>query len=216
MVAFATRGCLGFYTTPQRLTAGRRGRHDHLEYRHPKPVPDAGGRRDDAGAEARNAALKDVILERRRLMPSMRASNSGGWHSDRDLLAWGGTAAAEVIEMARAVANHMTRDRSGGEVRPAWIITAWANVNGPGNSNFCHYHPGSFWSGTYYVDTGGDPGSQEHGGEFEMLARGARLRRCWPPPWPSPKKAAGLPERPRASSRGQACCFCSRHGSTVR
>lgn len=126
------------------------------------------------GAEARNAALKDVILERRRLMPSMRASNSGGWHSDRDLLAWGGTAAAEVIEMARAVANHMTRDRSGGEVRPAWIITAWANVNGPGNSNFCHYHPGSFWSGTYYVDTGGDPGSQDQGGEFEMLdPRGA-------------------------------------------
>ena len=59
--------------------------------------------------------------------------------------------------MARAVANHMTRDRSGGEVRPAWVVTAWANVNGPGNSNFRHYHPGSFWSGTYYVDTGGDP-----------------------------------------------------------
>jgi len=81
----------------------------------------------------------------------------------------GGTRAAEVVEMARAVANHMTRDRAGQEVRPAWIVSVWANVNGPGDSNFCHYHPGSFWSGTYYVDDGGTVADPTLGGGFEIL-----------------------------------------------
>ena len=39
------------------------------------------------GAEARNAELRTLILQRRAEQPSMRASNSGGWHSARDLLA---------------------------------------------------------------------------------------------------------------------------------
>ncbi len=120
-------------------------------------------------ADARNAELRALILERRRTAPSMAASNAGGWHSDRDLPAWGGVRAAEVVEMARAVANHMTRDREGNAVRPDWIITAWANVNGPGDSNFCHYHPGSYWSGTYYVDDGGVLADPSLGGGFEML-----------------------------------------------
>ncbi len=121
------------------------------------------------GAAARNAELRAVILQRRQSSPSLRASNAGGWHSDRDLLSWGGVRAAEVAEMARAVANHMTRDRAGQEVRPAWIMTAWANVNGPGDSNFCHYHPGSFWSGAYYVDDGGAVADPALGGGFEVL-----------------------------------------------
>lgn len=123
---------------------------------------------------ARNAELRALILRRRESFPSMQASNAGGWHSDRDFLDWGGERAAEVIDMARAVANHMTRDRAGNSVRPAWIVTAWANVNGPGDSNFCHYHPGSFWSGAYYVDDGGTVADPALGGGFEMLdPRGA-------------------------------------------
>ncbi len=131
------------------------------------PTPVAAVETPDAAA--RNEELRTLILNRRRVTSGMAASNSGGWHSDRDLLAWGGTRAAEIIEMARAVADHMTRDRNGDPVRPAWIATAWANVNGPGDSNFCHYHPGSFWSGTYYVDDGGAADDPSLGGGFEML-----------------------------------------------
>ena len=120
-------------------------------------------------ADARNAELRTLILDRRRTARSMAASNAGGWHSDRDLLAWGGVRAAEVIEMARAVATQLTRDRDGREVRPTWVVSAWANVNGPGDSNFCHYHPGSFWSGAYYVDDGGVLDDPSLGGGFEML-----------------------------------------------
>ena len=125
-------------------------------------------------AEARNAELLPLILRRRAETASMEASNAGGWHSARDLPSWGGARAAEVLEMARAVANHMTRDREGAAVRPNWLVTAWANVNGPGDSNFCHYHPGAYWSGTYYVDDGGVLDDPSLGGGFEMLdPRGA-------------------------------------------
>ena len=124
---------------------------------------------DTPDAEARNAELRTLILERRRATPTIRASNDGGWHSDRDLLAWGGERAAEVANMARAVASHLTRDLADREVQPDWIVSAWANVNCPGDANICHYHPGWFWSGTYYVDDGGVSLDNSVGGNFEML-----------------------------------------------
>jgi uncharacterized protein (TIGR02466 family) len=124
--------------------------------------------------ELRNAALRDIILERRRTTPSLQASNDGGWHSDRDLLTWGGPHMADIVDMATTVANHLTRERNGQPTQQDWNFIGWANVNGPGDSNLCHYHPGNFWSGTYYVDDGGITADPSLGGNFEMLdPRGA-------------------------------------------
>lgn len=116
-----------------------------------------------------NAALAPLILERRRQQPSLQASNAGGWHSDRDILTWAGQPMRDVIDIAKGVADRLTADRDGRLVKPAWVVQAWANVNGPGDSNICHYHPGSFWSGTYYVDDGGCADDESLGGAFEML-----------------------------------------------
>ena len=121
------------------------------------------------GASELNAALEPSILRRRGETPSVQASNAGGWHSDRDILAWGGEAVTTVLDVAKGVATQMTADRSGAPIRPAWTVQAWANVNGPGDGNICHYHPGSFWSGTYYVADGGCGSDTALGGEFEML-----------------------------------------------
>jgi uncharacterized protein (TIGR02466 family) len=121
------------------------------------------------GAAALNAELERLILQRRDQTPSVQASNAGGWHSDRDILTWGGTPMAAIIDVAKGVANQLTADRAGKPVHPAWTVQAWANVNGPGDGNICHYHPGSFWSGTYYVADGGCGADPSLGGEFEML-----------------------------------------------
>jgi uncharacterized protein (TIGR02466 family) len=120
-------------------------------------------------ARARNAELVASILAKRAEAPSVRASNAGGWHSDREIANWGGPRIGEILDFARELANRMTVDRDGTQLRPAWKPTIWANVNGPGDANMCHYHPGAFWSGTYYVDDGGCAADESLGGEFEML-----------------------------------------------
>jgi uncharacterized protein (TIGR02466 family) len=121
------------------------------------------------GSAALNAELERTILQRRAGTSSVQASNAGGWHSDRDLATWGGPPATAILDMAKSVATQLTADRDGKPVRPAWTVQAWANVNGPGDGNICHYHPGSFWSGTYYVADGGCARDPSLGGEFEML-----------------------------------------------
>ncbi len=118
---------------------------------------------------ARNAELRALILRRRDETSSVQASNAGGWHSDREIASWGGPRMAELLGIARELATRLVVDREGNAVAPAWKMQAWANVNGPGDSNICHYHPGSFWSGTYYVDDGGSASDETLGGEFEML-----------------------------------------------
>jgi uncharacterized protein (TIGR02466 family) len=121
------------------------------------------------GAAARNAALQAAILKRRDASASIQASNAGGWHSDRAIAEWGGPEIAEILAIAQSAATQLSADRDGKPVRPAWKVQAWANVNGPGDSNICHYHPGSVWSGTYYVADGGCATDHSLGGEFEML-----------------------------------------------
>ncbi|MDE2583012.1 MAG: 2OG-Fe(II) oxygenase family protein [Rhodospirillales bacterium] len=116
-----------------------------------------------------NADLSEIILRRRAGTPSIQASNAGGWHSDRNILDWGGPRMAEILAIAKSAAEQLTTDRNGKPVRPKWQVQAWANVNGPGDGNICHYHPGSLWSGTYYVADGGCGADPALGGEFEML-----------------------------------------------
>jgi len=121
------------------------------------------------GAERLNPQLVETILRRRTENGSVQASNAGGWHSDREILVWGGEPVRQIVEIAKGVATRLTADREGNPVQPAWTVQAWANVNGPGDSNICHYHPGSVWSGTYYVEDGGCASDPSLGGEFEML-----------------------------------------------
>ena len=121
------------------------------------------------GAESINGILKALILERREQNPSVQASNAGGWHSDRDILDWGGPDVRKILDLATGMAGQLTADRQGQSIRPAWKIKAWANVNTAGHANVAHYHAGAFWSGTYYVDDGGCSTDHTLGGEFEML-----------------------------------------------
>ena len=48
------------------------------------------------GAEAVNAALKELILAREQSHPSTQHSNLGGWQSPLDLPQWGGPMVAKL------------------------------------------------------------------------------------------------------------------------
>ena len=119
-------------------------------------------------AERLNAELKRVILEREQNHPSTRHSNLGGWQSTWDLAEWGGPAVLQVRAAVRVLATRLTTNRQGGPVAIDWKINCWANVNRRGHGNEFHTHPGSFWSGTYYVEDGGTAKDSSVGGEFEI------------------------------------------------
>jgi uncharacterized protein (TIGR02466 family) len=120
------------------------------------------------GAERLNAELTAVIDARMATDPGTQHSNLGGWQSSWDLPEWGDEAVECVLEHARAIAGELTGDRQGRAVAIDWKINAWANVNLSGHGNEFHTHPGSYWSGTYYVDDGGIGADPSLGGEFEI------------------------------------------------
>jgi uncharacterized protein (TIGR02466 family) len=107
-----------------------------------------------------NESLRQRILAHRSQNPGMVQSNRGGWHSAVGELEFCGSAGQQLIAHMRELGNEATR-RVFAEYRAPmvpvdWKVSAWANVNCAGDFNNLHVHPGSTWSGTYYVDTG-DP-----------------------------------------------------------
>lgn len=103
-------------------------------------------------------ALKQVILDRKAGSPGVRRSNIHGWHSDIEMLEWGGEAALHLARETMQVCGRFTRDVNAapGQSRYEMGLEMWANVSPAGASNQMHAHPGSFWSASFYIDDGGD------------------------------------------------------------
>jgi uncharacterized protein (TIGR02466 family) len=121
-----------------------------------------------------NAELKKAILGHEKASPGTQHSNLGGWQSDWDMERWGGAGTRQLLDVARGVVNGLTCDRQGRAVTIAWKTNIWANVNRAGHGNEFHFHPGSFWSGVYYVEDGGIGADPSLGGELEFMdPRGA-------------------------------------------
>ena len=119
-------------------------------------------------AAAINRALAETIRARAASHKSVEHSNLGGWQSSWDFPSWGGEAGQAILRTAVSLANRLTADRQGRPAKIEWRMNAWANVNRAGHGNEFHTHPGSFWSGTYYVDDGGIGDDPSLGGEFEI------------------------------------------------
>jgi uncharacterized protein (TIGR02466 family) len=116
-----------------------------------------------------NADLSKALLAREREQPSKSHSTLGGWQSTWDVDTWAGIGAVKVLAIARNVATRATLDRAGNPVSLAWRSNMWANINRSGHGNEFHCHPGSFWSGVYYVDDGGIAADPSLGGELEFM-----------------------------------------------
>jgi uncharacterized protein (TIGR02466 family) len=120
-------------------------------------------------AAALNAELRAVIAARQKSHASTQHSNLGGWQSSWDMDRWGGAPAIKLLAIGRNLAGRITTDRAGKPVGIAWKANMWANVNRSGHANEFHSHPGSFWSGVYYVDDGGVAADPSLGGELEFM-----------------------------------------------
>lgn len=121
------------------------------------------------GAEL-NPLLRERILAREAASSGISKSNQGGWHSEAGRLEFCGEAGQRLTAYMHQLADEATKRvyAEQGQTPPpcGWTLSAWANVNRNGNFNKAHVHPGSTWSGTYYVDTGepadGDRGAPLH------------------------------------------------------
>jgi uncharacterized protein (TIGR02466 family) len=111
------------------------------------------------GDDPLNAELRAAILAHRdRVAGGVAQSNIGGWHSEYGRLEFCGPAGLKLVERATALTDEATarvlQDYGQPPQTFAWGLQAWANVNARGDFNRVHTHPGSTWSGVYYVDMG--------------------------------------------------------------
>ncbi|MEM7767114.1 MAG: TIGR02466 family protein [Pseudomonadota bacterium] len=109
-----------------------------------------------AGGEALIADLEVAIHKARADDPKgVQRSNMGGWHSDTDMLQWGGAPARALSDRAIAMAKRMSHFSGASHDDFHWLVQMWANVSPPGAANHMHAHPGNLWAAVLYVDMGG-------------------------------------------------------------
>ena len=107
-----------------------------------------------------NVLLRERILAHETESRGTVKSNQGGWHSETGQLEFLGKPGQRLVQHMYELADHATRRVFTAHRQQIqsirWTLDAWVNVNRSGNFNKVHVHPGSTWSGTYYVDIG-DP-----------------------------------------------------------
>lgn len=127
---------------------------------------------DQLQSEAGIAALRQAIeAEHGRDGQGVSISNIGGWHSNTQMIDWGGEAARALAYKAMQMADALTIDaKSPKASRFGWVPEMWANVSTKGNANQYHFHPGSYWSAVAYIDDGyNGEGEASLGGELQLL-----------------------------------------------
>lgn len=116
--------------------------------------------------------LRETILaEQARDSDGVRISNIGGWHSNSQMIEWGGEAARALAFKAMTMADEASVDAGSPDAsRYEWVPQMWANVSGKGHANQYHMHPGSFWSAVAYIDDGYEGSSDPAlGGELQLM-----------------------------------------------
>jgi uncharacterized protein (TIGR02466 family) len=111
-------------------------------------------------AEPMTQALEAAIRARMGEDKGIERSNVGGWHSQTDMLGWGGPAAEKLADLATKLAKRMSHfDRRDPE-SVKWSVRMWANVSPAGAINTSHAHPGVLWAAVYYVAAEADAGGE--------------------------------------------------------
>jgi uncharacterized protein (TIGR02466 family) len=141
---------------------------DEPEVRVLFPVPLVTFRIDDAATL--NQRLIEEIRQRRAAEPGIDRSNRHGWHSATDFFDRAEPAHAELAREIEAMVAAATAKLI--PDMPAGLRTVhegWVNVSPTHAMNAPHDHPGSFWSGTYYVQVPDADGEDRRAGAIEFL-----------------------------------------------
>jgi uncharacterized protein (TIGR02466 family) len=107
-----------------------------------------------------NAELAQHIRGLRAQHASERVANAGGWHSGSGLFetnlpaiatlkGWVGEAIQGMVNATMELPEVSSRRPA---IRGGFRLTAWANIIERGHYHRHHNHPGSAWSGVYYVN----------------------------------------------------------------
>lgn len=119
-----------------------------------------------------NTGLEAVIASASERRPSLVKSNVGGWHSGLDFLNWDTAPTRElrtrlqrfVVQLTRLVLKPEVKDR-----KAHFQLNGWANRMQRGDYHAPHSHPGSFWSGVYYVTGTEEVEGHPMSGKLELM-----------------------------------------------
>jgi len=120
------------------------------------------------GAEQLMADLESAIRDKQKIDTGVKRSNVGSWHSDTDMLDWGGAAAKQLENSAISVAKRMSHFLGGSADDLDWSVRMWANVTPRGGLNHIHAHPGNLWAAVLYLDMGKSSDDDDVGGNFYL------------------------------------------------
>ena len=114
--------------------------------------------------------LERLIRQRKDQSPGLARSNIGGWHSDTDMLEWGGQPAQKLAQTAINIAKRMSHFQDSSVADREWLVRMWANVTPAGGLNHLHSHPGNLWAAVLYIDMGyeNEQESSNAGGRFYL------------------------------------------------
>ena len=118
-----------------------------------------------------NPRLRALIAKREKRDAGVGKSVVGGWHSREDVMAWPepeiGRLRDWIDEAVKAIVVPTT-GKSADAAPAAGTVSAWANVLRSGGYHRMHTHPGSVWSGVYYIDTGRPDPDHPTSGRLEL------------------------------------------------
>lgn len=111
--------------------------------------------------------LEASITQNQAASAGLNRSNIGGWHSDTDMLNWGGSAARKLADTATKICKRLSHFQESSADGYNWSVRMWANVTENGGLNQAHAHPGNLWAAVLYLDLGDEAGDDlDVGGAF--------------------------------------------------
>lgn len=111
--------------------------------------------------------LEEAIRSNKANSEGIHRSNIGGWHSDTNMMNWGGSAAVKLADTAIKICKRLSHFKESSVDDHDWTTRMWANVTSAGGLNQAHAHPGNLWAAVLYLDLGAEPeSSTDSGGAF--------------------------------------------------